>query len=323
MTAPGSRRLPPFPSGWYAVAFSDELRPGHVRTITFMGADVVITRGESGDVRAFDAYCPHMGGHLGGIRRTHHGCIQCPFHGFRFDESGRCRSTPYDGRVPNLSLGTMQVDEVNGAVLLWHGPGQPEWRVQPDARSSSGPSVWCRRIRSHPQETTENSVDVGHFVAVHRFSTPSVVSPLTTNGPRLRTAYEVGVPSPQRVNIRVRYDIDVQGLGYSQVEVTVLPFDIQLRYLVLATPVDAERIDLRLAAWAPMREGATRIPRSTLAHVVQRAGMAGLVWAVRKDIAIWERKAYLDRPRVTPGDGPIARYRIWCQQFYENEVVSA
>ena len=34
------------------------------------------------------------------------------------------------------------------------------------------------------------------------------------------------------------------------------------------------------------------------------------------DIPIWENKIYVDKPNLCDGDGPIARFRKWAQQFY-------
>jgi hypothetical protein len=35
-----------------------------------------------------------------------------------------------------------------------------------------------------------------------------------------------------------------------------------------------------------------------------------------QDFPVWENKAYLERPRLAEGDGPIMRYRRWARQFY-------
>ena len=62
---------------------------------------MVAFRTESGQAKVVDAYCPHMGAHLGyGIRdQAGHGSavvgesIVCPFHGWAYDGEGKC--TPY------------------------------------------------------------------------------------------------------------------------------------------------------------------------------------------------------------------------------------
>ena len=41
-----------------------------------------------------------------------------------------------------------------------------------------------------------------------------------------------------------------------------------------------------------------------------------IVKQMNEDIPIWESKAYLQRPILCDGDGPIAEFRRWSQQFY-------
>jgi len=55
----------PYPDGWYCLAFSDELAPGQIRSETFVGEEVVVFRTESGEVAVTDAYCSHIGSHVG------------------------------------------------------------------------------------------------------------------------------------------------------------------------------------------------------------------------------------------------------------------
>ena len=61
-----SKRYPmPIPHGWYAVAYSDELAVGESRPERYFGKDLVLFRTESGRASLLDAYCPHLGAHLG------------------------------------------------------------------------------------------------------------------------------------------------------------------------------------------------------------------------------------------------------------------
>ena len=87
------------PKGWYCVGYSDELAVGDVKSIHYFEKQLVMWRGEDGQVRMLDAYCPHMGAHLGrGEVRGEH--LRCPFHGFCFDADGICVATPYESRIP-------------------------------------------------------------------------------------------------------------------------------------------------------------------------------------------------------------------------------
>ncbi|MFD8957175.1 Rieske 2Fe-2S domain-containing protein, partial [Streptomyces anulatus] len=56
----------PYPSGWSALAFSHELRPGTVLTRPLAGRDVVLYRTGTGALPPGRPYCPHQGAPPGG-----------------------------------------------------------------------------------------------------------------------------------------------------------------------------------------------------------------------------------------------------------------
>ena len=58
-------RFPGIPVGWYTVATSEELRAGQVLPVKYFAEELILYRTESGEARLTDAYCPHMGAHLG------------------------------------------------------------------------------------------------------------------------------------------------------------------------------------------------------------------------------------------------------------------
>ncbi len=53
------------PNGWYAVARSPELAVGEVKTIEYFDEELVLFRAENGIAGLLDAYCDHLGAHLG------------------------------------------------------------------------------------------------------------------------------------------------------------------------------------------------------------------------------------------------------------------
>ena len=77
-------QIPKFSIGWYAIALACEVKSGTTLKRTFGGKDVVIFRTESGKVAILDAYCRHMGAHLGHGGKVKGENIECPFHGFCF-----------------------------------------------------------------------------------------------------------------------------------------------------------------------------------------------------------------------------------------------
>ncbi|MEN9683234.1 MAG: hypothetical protein RLZZ427_985, partial [Pseudomonadota bacterium] len=82
-----------YPRGWFMVAQSAEVGTTPI-SVRYFGQDMVIYRGgQSGKPFMVEAYCPHMGTHLGRnttsyvIKDAEHvegDNIRCPYHGWRF-----------------------------------------------------------------------------------------------------------------------------------------------------------------------------------------------------------------------------------------------
>ena len=185
-------------------------------------------------------------------------------------------------------------------------------------------------LRDHPQETTENSVDLGHFAVVHGYEAVRVIREAEMRGPYLTAAYAARRPLSllgyhgRGWSTDFEFELHIHGLGYSQVDVTVPQLDVRARLLVLATPIDAERLCLRLALrlrklpddWrAPAWLRA--LPRPVASELLSRFILDGFSRDAQQDFDIWQNKRFLPRPALAQGDGPIGRYRKWARQFYD------
>ena len=88
----------PVPFGWFAVAWSDEVAMGEARAAYALDRHLVLWRDEDGVAHVQDAFCPHLGAHLGHGGTVVDGDLQCPFHGWRFDATGANTDIPYSDR---------------------------------------------------------------------------------------------------------------------------------------------------------------------------------------------------------------------------------
>ena len=314
-------RFPGIPVGWYAVSTSDEVKAGDVRTLKYFGEELILYRTESGEAHLTGAYCPHMGAHLAKSSVDGEN-LECPFHGFQFGTDGRCVRA-YGKSVPRKAkLETWPIREHNGYIFAWYHPQglQPEWEIPTLPGPEEGWTKFRTRaieVLSHPQETSENSVDVGHFVQLHGFGDAWYEGELDIQGHLLKGGYGIKYVLPGiKVAFTTTFKVEVHGLGYSLVRVTVPRFDAQINLLVLSTPIDNGKIVLRTSAsvrnWGP---------RAWTYFVREAAGM-GLNREVGQDAPIWETKRYLERPILAEGDGPIAEYRRYCKQFYPQQAES-
>src|SRR5437588_10621934 len=107
------------PTGWFQVAWSAEVGVGEVRRMTYFNRDLIAWRGVSGSVTVMDAYCQHLGAHLGYGGTVIEDRIQCPFHGWEWNTAGRNVCIPYEDR-PNLGrkIKTFPTVERNEAIYI-------------------------------------------------------------------------------------------------------------------------------------------------------------------------------------------------------------
>ena len=323
--------LPFYPGGWYALASSKEIGPGELVNQRFMNQEVVLFRTESGEICLMDAYCPHLGAHMGYGGRVNGEFIQCPFHRFEFNVSGACSSIPYGTRIPpKANARVFPTAEKNGLILAYFNRDgvAPDWSI-PDMDMHGWLPLRTRQwdFRGHPQETTENSVDLGHFAEVHGYKEIAILREPVTEGPYLTNRYRmIRENSFLGRSVTIDITLHVHGLGYSLVEVHVLEFDLHSRMFVLATPTQGENIRLRIALSMNAGTDLAKIhpllrflPHSLVNAILARQMLDGFAHDVQQDIPIWQHKRYVQPPILAAGDGPIGVYRQWAKQFYPIE----
>ena len=311
---------PPFPFGWFAVALCHELRAGAVLTRQFMDREIVIYRTKSGTVCAVEAYCPHLGAHLGHGGEVCGEELRCPFHGFRFSVQGSCVYSPSGAPPPAARLGLLEVREIHGAIFVWHGPaGQVPWEIEPLGGDESD---WrrvqhtVRHVHSHPQELVENSIDITHFGAVHGLWNAQLAEPPIFDGPQLRVDYTYTQSARWKSDADVKMRIRIDGLGVVVNEVDTL--GVSMRVFSLATPV-SERDTIQHLLVSVRKRGRSPVAKAFWGGVEKMSGrfiLRGLVGQLKQDDPVWVNKKYLRRPAIAEGDGPIHAYRRWASQFY-------
>ena len=310
---PPERVFPfPIPSGWFAVAYSDELAAGEVKPLVCFGRDLVLFRGESGAAALLDAHCPHLGAHLGHGGSVAGDTLRCPFHAWRWRADGGCAEVPYAKRIPpNTRARSWPVVERNGFVLAWHDPrGREPWfevAELPEATSPdwSAPQRHAWTIRSRNQELAENGVDSAHFRFVHgTLNVP--VTRATSEGPVRRNSQAIRMQTP-RGEVDGGISATSFGLGVGAVRFTGICETLELSS---TTPLDEHSVLHRKAFLQQRRDG--RDPVGGVGAALIR----DIVKQLGEDIPIWENKRYREQPLLCDGDGPIAEFRRWCQQFY-------
>lgn len=305
-----SARFPfSIPNGWFQIAYSDELAPGAVLPLHYFGKDLVLFRAEGGRPALLDAFCPHLGAHLGHGGVVEGDVIRCPFHAWEFDGSGACKRVPYAKKVPpKARIAPWHCAERNQILWAWHhdAGAPPDWEIPEVAEVASDDWTELRRhrwtVRTHNQEIGENAVDRAHFRYVH--GTKNVPeSELTLDGHIRRAVQHVRMQTP-RGEVEGQIRVEAHGMGCTITRFTGI---CETVLLLSHTPIDGGTVDSRFSFTQQRRDEGSGVAEGVIAEVVRQ---------MNQDIPIWENKRYLDKPMLCDGDGPIPEYRRWASQFY-------
>lgn len=271
-------------------------------------------RGEDGVARVLDAYCAHLGAHLGVGGTVVGSTLRCPFHGWCYDGSGACVEIPYAKRIPpRAKQRAWPVVEKNGLIMVWHDTeGRPPAFELPDL-AEYGSDDWTEykrlrwNIKSHNQEMAENSVDRAHFRYVHgTLDVPE--SKAEIRGSELLVDSKAKMRTPQG-DMDGRISSHSWGFGFATTRFSGI---VETLLVASVTPIDVEDLDVRFSFTVK------KIGNADVTRGVGKALIRDIEKQMGEDKPIWENKVYMPRPILCDGDGPITLFRKWCEQFYSD-----
>lgn len=324
-TSPSGR--PRFPTGiaygWYFVSYADELACGDVRPVRYFGRDLVLFRNEAGEAGLLDAYCPHLGAHIGHGGTVDGVSVRCPFHAWAFRPDGFCSDIPYARTMPPVArkraiLRSYPVVEANGVVWAWYHPLGDAPSFDVEVYAEFGADDWSAPIRrewrfaSTPQEISENGVDVAHLKYVHGLT--SVPEGETRYEGQVRRSLtrgerQVSLADGTSATIATSAETIQNGAGQKVIRLKDL---VDLTMMALVTPVERDQVEMRYCFTHRKVAAGSAQEVAALAIIAGTCGRTG----VEGDIPIWSNKIYRPTPLLCDGDGQILRFRRYFQQFY-------
>jgi phenylpropionate dioxygenase-like ring-hydroxylating dioxygenase large terminal subunit len=174
-------------NAWYAAALGSELGEGLLGR-RILGRSVVLYRLDDGTPVALRDRCSHRGYPLSAGTRAGDG-IQCGYHGFTFDGSGRCVSVPGQDAIPSRAA-VPAYPTVEQGPFVWVWMGDPDSAASSDlpggdALTEPGWTFVTRYvpIACHHSLLVDNLMDLSHETYIHptMIGTPEVAeTPITT-----------------------------------------------------------------------------------------------------------------------------------------------
>ena len=331
---------PAYPNGWFVLAASDELVAGAPPVaVEALGREYVLWRGATtGLVGCLDAYCPHMGAHLGVGGKVVGDCAQCPMHLWTFAGDGTCTDVPYTSKkIPAAAHGKAHVvHEWYGNVFVWfHADGAPPAYDLPKLPMLSAderrPVRYCGSmavdVDMHIAEFAENSADFAHFQPLHG----DMVVPWFGGSIPLVTVKHVpgwscGSGDGDGDGKQCAWFLDHASLKFNGADVAGSDADATITFVgpasavffTFETPIGGITLFHCHTPLSPLKQ---KIHFSWYADLTMPSA---LVWYVvgnwiaqwQADVFVWSNKRFRDKAVLVQGDGPLPKLRKWFRQFY-------
>lgn len=242
---------------WYCLGPSGSFSQKLSR-VQILGQYLLVYR-NGGRLIATSAVCPHQGAIIDTV--TADGCLQCPYHLWKFDSSGNCVEIPPNPTVAipkSARIDSYPACDKNGLAWVFMGDIDPSDSAplpdfvelgDPAYRAVYNQQVW----KAGFNPTVANSCDFSHAHALHFFgSSKSVVvddlkiqndSPWQATGtmsqyfnePSLKLMFPSGVNSKSPVHVSSTFFFP------GTVRILFKAGDYELLVYVTCTPVDQER----------------------------------------------------------------------------------
>ncbi|MBD0020748.1 Rieske 2Fe-2S domain-containing protein [Gordonia pseudamarae] len=316
------------PTGWFQVAWSPEIGVGAVHTMKYFGREMVAWRSASGRISVFDAYCEHLGAHLGYGGHVVGENLACPFHGWEWNTEGRNVCVPYEEH-PNKGrrIRSYPTVERNEAVWIWYDTKgrEPYFDVPdifadfPDDKTADdyyppvpAATLYCPGLELHPQYVMENGVDFAHFKFVHGTPFMPEFTRHDFSGPISYVDFTIAFEEGATLEGAASGVESINaGLGCA---VTRSWGMVDNRTMPAVTPVDDKTSDVRFTVWIGRKRGEENTPDITGFGKT----MAGFVIEqFEADIHIWSHQRYSDPPALSRSEAQGFRaIRKWANQFY-------
>jgi phenylpropionate dioxygenase-like ring-hydroxylating dioxygenase large terminal subunit len=158
---------------WYVILESKELKRSNPLRIKRFSEDLALWRNESRKVCCIADKCCHRGVSLS-CGKIINGKLECPFHGFIYDEKGKVQIIPANGKnkpaPETMKVKYYKTFEAYGLIWLWRGD-EDKATDEPFFFKELGQysySSFKDHWNVHYSRAIENQLDVVHLPFVHK-----------------------------------------------------------------------------------------------------------------------------------------------------------
>ena len=309
-------------NSWYAIAPSKAIKKGGITAVRRLGLDLALFRTNAGTLGCLVDQCTHRGAALS-LGELSGDCLCCPFHALNFDEDGKCRFIPANGKASTedysrYNVKAYSVREAHGIIYLWYGEDGKETPELPffddQLVNTCVYSEIADKWNTHYSRAIENQLDVVHVPIVH-YNTIGRGCKTLVNGPKhyfengtlitsANNEHDEG-QTPKRAE-----DCDVKStyLAFKYPNIWLNHISDKIKVLIYFAPVDDENTILYIRFYSKVSGFR---PLDTLIAFVGKF-MNRVIERQDKRVVITQKpKAsnYKSEEKLLRGDGPIILYR--------------
>lgn len=243
---------------WYAVLDSSELKKNKPIGVTRFSEKLVLWRDESDNINCIFDKCCHRGASLA-LGKVKHDHIECPFHGFQYDSSGKVTCIPANGKakaVPgNFKVNFYIAREAYGFIWIWYGEPRenlPEIKFFEELKEGFSYGGFSENWGVNYTRAIENQLDVVHLPFVHS-TTIGRGNKTLVNGPVVKWKDDL-----MTFYVKNQEDDGQTPEKPDEIEEHEKLFSLQLQMPNLWQNIISDKIKI-VAAFAPIDEENTKI----------------------------------------------------------------
>lgn len=181
-------------SSWFQVGWSSDVKLGKIYPLSFSNQEFILFRSNDGIVHVWDAYCPHLGAHLGYGGKIVDDQLHCPFHGWQFaTDTGQLTKVPFVSTKPRCQIKEYKITETNGVILLTYpkhdNPLLPNLKIENNYRIAakvknnarlSVSNIW-QRITSINELNIQENITTKLWRWEEKITVFSAITPIRSN----------------------------------------------------------------------------------------------------------------------------------------------
>ena len=317
---------------WYVILDSKELKKDKPVGLVRLSEKLVLWRDGDNNINCIFDKCCHRGASLshGKINKDH---IECPFHGFQYDASGKVVLIPANGKnrdiAENFKVNSYLVKEMYGYIWLWFGERSdsiPEIPFFEELKSGFSYGGFSETWPVHYTRAIENQLDVVHLPFVHtdsigRGNKTLINGPVVKWKDNLMTFYvknEVDHgQKPQRPNEIENYD-KLFSLQFQMPNTWQNIISDKVRIVAAFVPIDEENTKIYLRFYQSFMKA------PVLKQIVNSLSIISNKYILHqdRDVVIKQipiKTELLMGENLIQGDLPIIEYRKKRQELKDNQ----